>query len=98
MSDMGGGGVVEWRIQGPFRKLKTLKSCSPISYEQPSTNEHFHLIQIYKVKISVQFRMAYHFQIAYVPENIQSIKKYQRGGHKRLSGSVRKNEYHFSRE
>jgi len=24
--------------------------------------------------------MAYHFQIAYVPENIQSIKKYQRGG------------------
>lgn len=42
--------------------------------------------------------MAYHFQTAYVPENIQSIKKYQRGGHKRLSGSVRKNEYHFSRE
>lgn len=36
--------------------------------------------------------MAYHFQIAYVPENIQSIKKYQRGGHKRLSGSVHKNE------
>lgn len=55
--------------------------------EQPSKNEHFHLIQIYKFKISVQFGMAYHFQIAYVPENIQSIKKYQRGGDKRLSGS-----------
>lgn len=32
--------------------------------------------------------MAYHFQIAYVSENIQSIKKYQRGGDKRLSGAV----------
>lgn len=32
--------------------------------------------------------MAYHFQIVYVPENIPSIKKYQRGGDKRLSGSV----------
>lgn len=42
--------------------------------------------------------MAYHLQIAYVPENRQSIKKYQRGGHKKLSGSVRKNEHHFSRE
>lgn len=41
--------------------------------------------------------MAYHFQIAYIPENIQSIKKYQRGGDKRLSGSVQKNEYHFDR-
>lgn len=32
--------------------------------------------------------MVHHFQIAYVPENIQSVKKYQRGRDKRLSGSV----------
>ena len=32
--------------------------------------------------------MVYRFQIACVPENIQSIKKYQRAGDKRLSGSV----------
>lgn len=83
---------------GSFQETEDTQKLLPNFYEQPSTNEHFHLIQIYKVKISVQFRMAYHFQNAYVPENIQSIKKYQRGGHKRLSGSVRKNEYHFSRE
>lgn len=73
---------------GSFQETEDTQKLLPNCYEQPSTNEHFHLIQIYKVKISVQFRMAYHFQIAYVPENIQSIKKYQRGGHKRLSGSV----------
>ena len=32
--------------------------------------------------------MVYRFQIACMPENIQSIKKYQRVGDKRLSGSV----------
>lgn len=59
-----------------------------MSINNPLKMNIFHLIQIYKFKIGVQFRMAYHFQIAYVPENIQSIQKYQRGGDKRLSGSV----------
>lgn len=70
-----------------FRETEEAPKLLPNFYEQPSKNEHFHLIQIYKFKRSVQFGMAYHFQIAYVPENRQSIKKYQRGGDKRLSGS-----------
>ena len=64
----------------PFQETKDTQKLLPNCYQQSSKSENFHLIQIYKFKISIQFRMAYHFQIAYVPENIQSIKKYQRGG------------------
>lgn len=71
-----------------LQETKETRKLLPNFYWQPSKNEHLHLIQIYKLKISVQFRMVYRFQIACVPENIQSIKKYQRAGDKRLSGSV----------
>lgn len=41
---------------GSFQETEDTQKLLPNLYEQPSTNEHFHLIQIYKVKISVQFQ------------------------------------------
>lgn len=77
--------LVWWGIQHLFRKPKTPKKSLPNFYEQSSKNAHFHLIQIYKFKIWVQFRMAYHFQIALCARKYTVNKKIpERWGQKTL--------------